>query len=71
MRQIYLAMLVACHLQLSACAMVDKAKDIGELNPSGHSFTSNGRPIKVFAIPTGTIQIKHCHYSNCLSDSNS
>ncbi len=71
MRQLFFGFLVACVLPLGACSMAGKAKDIAGLTPSEHRFTSNGRPIKVFAIPTGTIQIKHCHHSNCLRDNSS
>lgn len=42
-----------------------------ELGITKHVFTIKGVHGAIYAIPTGTIQIKHCHFENCLDDDTS
>lgn len=55
----------------AACATSGASSKIDELKISKHPFTINGREGAIYAIPTGTIQIKHCHFANCLDEDSS
>lgn len=60
--------LIVMTIYIMSCATKGSSSDIGELEVTRHEFTVSGKKGAIYAIPSGTIQIKHCHYENCLSE---
>ncbi len=58
-------------LVAAACSTTNRSQEIPTPRVSQHDFTIGGRSATVYAIPTGTIQIKQCHFSNCLDEGTS
>jgi N-acyl homoserine lactone hydrolase len=53
------------------CSFSKNSKDIVVPENNIFTFTLNKKKIEIIPIDTGRIQIKDCHFSNCLSDDNS
>lgn len=60
-------------LLITACLSTQPAGSSDELvprpTPGTITLRVGGKPLKIHALPTGTIQIKRCHHHNCLDES--
>ena len=63
-----LALASALLLMASNPALAEQDIDKPRLAISTATFTSTGQVMRVHTIPTGFIDIRNCHYENCLSD---